>query len=94
MPEKLELFDNHPNPFNNETLIRFSLPGQEFITLQIFNINGQLVRNLVNNSLPAGQHSVRWDGKDNESRIVASGTYLYKLKSKGKQLTKKLMLIK
>ena len=94
LPQKLELYDNHPNPFNNETLIRFSLPGQEFVSLQIYNINGQLVRNLVNNSLPAGQHSVRWDGKDNESRIVASGTYLYQLKSSDKKLTKRLMLIK
>ncbi len=94
IPVKLELFDNHPNPFNNETLIRFSLPGQEYLTLQIFNINGRLVRDLVNNNLPAGQHSVRWDGKDNSGLLVASGTYLYQLKSSGKQLTKKLMLIK
>jgi hypothetical protein len=94
LPEKLELYNNHPNPFNNETLIRFSLPGQEFITLQIFNIKGQLVRDLVNNNLPGGQHSVRWNGKDNDGRIVASGTYLYQLKSSDKKISKRLMLIK
>jgi hypothetical protein len=94
LPQKLELYNNHPNPFNNETLIRFSLPGQDFVALQIYNINGQLVRDLVNNNLPGGQHSIRWDGKDNKGRIVASGTYLYQLKSSEKQLTKRLMLLK
>lgn len=94
LPQELELYNNHPNPFNNETLIRFSLPGQEFISLQVYNINGKLVRDLVNNNLPGGQHSVRWNGQDNEGRVVASGTYLYQLKSSDKKISKRLMLLK
>jgi hypothetical protein len=94
LPKNLELYDNHPNPFNNETIIRFSLPGQDYIRLQIYNITGQVVRDLVNNNLPGGLHSVRWDGKDNYNRLVASGIYLYQLTSSSKQLSKRLMLIK
>ena len=94
IPQKLELYNNHPNPFNNETLIRFSLPKHQFVELHIYNINGQLVRDLVSNNLAGGQHSVRWDGKNNEGRIVASGTYLYQLKSSDKKISKRLMLLK
>ena len=93
-PRHLELYNNHPNPFNSETIIRFSLPSQEYIELHIYNINGQVVRDLVNNNLSGGLHSVRWDGKDNYGRVVASGIYLYRLKSSSEQITKRLMLIK
>jgi flagellar hook assembly protein FlgD len=94
LPQSMELYDNHPNPFNNETLIRFSLPDQAYIALQIFNLNGQLVRDLVNNNLPGGVHSVRWNGKDNSGHVVASGVYLYQLQSSDRKIAKRLMLIK
>ena len=89
-----ELYDNHPNPFNNETLIRFNLPGQEMVQLKIFNVNGQVVRTLVNNNLSAGTHSVRWNGKDEQGQLVASGLYLYQLSAGGKRMTKRLILAK
>ena len=94
IPEEPELFDNHPNPFNNETMIRFSLPNQEQVQLKIININGQVVRNLVNNGLPAGTHSIRWDGRDNQGQLVASGLYLYQLSAGSEQMTKRLILAK
>ena len=94
LPQTLTLYDNHPNPFNNETLIRFSLSEQEFISLRIFNMNGQLVRDLVSNNLPAGLHNVRWNGKDNSGYIVASGVYLYTLQGRAQTISKRLMLIK
>ena len=94
IPTEPHLYDNHPNPFNNETVIRFSLPQQEQVQLKIINISGQVVRNLVNTNLSAGIHSVRWDGRDEKGMVVASGLYLYQLKANGNQLTKRLILAK
>ncbi|MCK4696660.1 MAG: T9SS type A sorting domain-containing protein, partial [Candidatus Cloacimonetes bacterium] len=65
------------------------------VTLEIYNIKGQKVKTLVNEILPAGEHSVIWDGRDSNSNRVSSGIYFYKLSIGGKtKAVRKMMLLK
>ncbi|NQV19602.1 MAG: T9SS type A sorting domain-containing protein [Armatimonadetes bacterium] len=90
-----ELKQNHPNPFNPTTTISFSLQNNSNVELSIYNIKGQKVKKLVSDQLSAGQHSVVWDGKDEDNFPVGSGVYFYKLKAGDKILiTKKCLLLK
>ena len=86
--------NNYPNPFNPETRLTFSLPNEQEIELTVYNLKGQKVRLLVSGQLSAGQHSVVWEGKDDNGKPVGSGLYFYKLKTKDKELTKKMLLLK
>jgi len=74
-----ELSGNYPNPFNPETSISFSLKGAGNVTIEVYNIIGQKVKTLVHEELPAGSHQVIWDGKDENSKLVSSGVYFYKM---------------
>lgn len=73
------LQQNYPNPFNPSTTISFSLPTDSRVSLKIYNLLGQEVASLVNGDLGSGVQHVVWNGKDNASRSVASGLYIYKL---------------
>jgi len=75
------LFQNHPNPFNPETVIGFQLAKPGFVELSIYNTLGQEIRTLVQGEYQAGYHSVRWDGIDNFGNRVAGGIYLYQIKA-------------
>jgi hypothetical protein len=88
--------NNYPNPFNPETMISFDLTTEhtENTELSIYNIKGQKVKTLVNKVLPAGKHSVVWDGKDDNNKSVSSGIYFYKIKAGNYQKVKKMVLIK
>ena len=94
-PDDYKLEQNYPNPFNPSTTIRFTLPISKTISLRIYNSLGQEVRTLINNeSLPAGTHSVVWDGRDNNGNPVASGIYIYKLQFGNFSKSRKMMLVK
>ncbi len=93
-PSAFALQQNFPNPFNPVTIIKFELPTASRITLQIYDISGQLIRTLVNTSLEAGYHSVEWNGRDYNNRSLASGTYLYRLTAENFRQTKRLILLK
>lgn len=81
IPEKFALLQNHPNPFNPETEISFELPEANHIVVKIFNTLGEEIRTLVDAPYQVGYHRVRWDGKDNNGKPVASGVYLYRLQA-------------
>jgi len=86
---------NFPNPFNPETTIFFNLSEVGKVELEIFNIRGQKVKQLVSNQLPAGQHSIVWDGIDDDGKHVSSGVYLYKLNVNNKtEAIRKCLLLK
>ncbi|MCK4654382.1 MAG: SBBP repeat-containing protein [Candidatus Cloacimonetes bacterium] len=70
---------NYPNPFNPTTTINYQLPEDSKVKLSIYNIKGQKVKILVNKILPAGEHSIIWDGKDSNGNRVSSGIYFYKM---------------
>ncbi len=90
----LALDQNRPNPFNPRTEIRFSLPAEQHATLKIYNLEGRLVRTLVDEVLTAGAHKAVWSGQDNHGARVASGLYFYRLGTKQGILTRKMMLLK
>ena len=92
--ESVILNDNFPNPFNPSTTISFYLTEDSQTELNIFNIKGQKIKTLVNNHLTKGLHSILWDGKDDNKKQVASGLYLYRLKTPSCIQTKKMLMIK
>jgi len=94
MPISFELGQNYPNPFNPDTWIEFAVPNKSFVNLAIYNIMGQRVRTLVDEELEAGWKSVLWDGKDDSGNDVASGIYLYRVKSGDFVDSKKMMMLK
>lgn len=88
-PRHYSLKPNYPNPFNPVTQIRFTLPVMQKVTLTIYDITGRKVKTLVNAVLPAGSYQETFDGNH-----LASGVYLYQLKTGGFQKVRKMMLIK
>ncbi len=94
MPMEYSLEQNYPNPFNPSTEISFSLPIMSDVTLEIFNIAGQKMINLVNRRMPAGRHTMQWDSRDRDGHELASGIYLYRLKAGDFTDTKKMILMK
>ena len=94
LPQVYSLSPNYPNPFNPETTISFSLSKASDVSLNIYNIKGQLVKILVNESKELGNHSVVWNGKDNNDSKVSSGVYFYRIKAGEFTDMKKMLLIK
>jgi hypothetical protein len=72
--------NNYPNPFNPETKINYQLPAVSKVQLSIYNIQGQKVKNLINEVLPAGEHSIIWDGEDDTGKPVGSGRKMILIK--------------
>jgi hypothetical protein len=89
-----QLLQNHPNPFNPQTTIAFSIAERANVRLAIYNINGALVRTLVNETRAAGAYDVAWDGRDQTGKQVASGVYFYRLVAGDFRSTKKMVLLK
>ena len=94
MPVVTRLLPNAPNPFNPRTRISFDLAVGGKVQLGIFDVRGHLVRHLVDEDLGAGSHFVRWDGKDDGGRSVASGVYLYRLQHPTGVQERKMVLVR
>lgn len=95
VPEVFALHQNFPNPFNLATMLQFDLPIDSKVTVEIFNILGQRVRQLLDDSdLPAGKHNVRWDGRDHADRRLASGVYVVRMHAAEFVSDRKVMLLK
>ncbi|MDP8201176.1 MAG: SBBP repeat-containing protein [Candidatus Tenebribacter burtonii] len=89
------MLTNYPNPFNPSTTISFSVTqNSDFVNLEIYNIKGKKVKQLIGDHLSVGQHSVVWDGKDETNKPVSSGIYFYKMKTNNNEETKKMILMK
>jgi len=94
VPSRFALHPNTPNPFNPSTVIHFELDRAGPATLRIYSVNGALVRTLVDHPLPAGHFRARWDGTDAGGRAVGSGIYVYRLSENGRNLSRKMSLLK
>jgi len=94
LPNKISLEQNYPNPFNASTKIQFRLPKATHVTLKIFNILGQEIGDLQNGLLAAGEHSLIWDGRLNNSLPAPSGIYFYRLAAADFVDVRKMVLIK
>jgi hypothetical protein len=93
-PEGYALCQNHPNPFNPETEIRFALPEASHIVVKIFNIVGEEIRTLVEAPYQAGDHTIRWDGRDKHGKPAASGIYIYRLQAGAFSQVRKMSLVR
>ena len=93
-PVEFKIVGNFPNPFNPSTTIQFSLPAEGFTELYIYGMNGQKIRELVSRSMPAGMHSIIWNGRDQKGSPVSSGVYFARLKMHGKVESRRMTLVK
>jgi len=94
LPEEFSLSHGYPNPFNPVCNIEYALPTDCQVTLAVYNILGRKVRVLVDDYQSAGYKSVKWDGKDNQGRDLASGIYFYRIEAEDFVQTKKMVLMK
>ncbi len=94
LPQSYVLAQNYPNPFNPSTSIQFELPRRSIVTMSIYNILGQRVKVLVNESRSAGIHSVIWDGADQNGISLPSGVYFYRLVADDFVDTRKMVLVR
>lgn len=80
-PHSFELSQNFPNPFNNGTVIRYQLPEDAFVNLSVYDILGQKVRTLVNETQPTNYYEITWNGKGDKNRVLPSGVYFMRLQT-------------
>jgi len=94
LPQQLSLEKNYPNPFNPRTNISFVLPADGSARLQVYDMQGRLVKTLHDGALSAGYHTIMWDGTDDTGQRVASGVFLYRLVSGEHVFSRKMLLMK
>ena len=94
VPVDFALFGNYPNPFNSDTVIGFALPVAEEVELAVYNVAGQRVATLVQGLRPSGVYNVRWDGRSDDGQPLASGVYLYRLRTHSREQTQRLLLLR
>jgi len=99
IPTETVLMQNYPNPFNPETWLPYQLSKDASVTISIYDVNGQLVRQLNIGKQKAGtytdkQKAAYWDGKDECGQLVSSGLYFYRLQADEFHATKKMIIIK
>jgi len=96
-PTQFRLYQNYPNPFNSSTQIRFSLTtaqGMTRVVVNVFNILGQKIRNLLDKSLAPGEYELSWDGRNQSAMEMGSGVYFISLETPYYRETIKALLIK
>jgi len=94
LPGRQLALGNHPNPFNPLTKVEFALDAAGFARLDVYDMQGRLVRRLVADELAAGPHSVVWDGLDGQGHKVGSGVYLARLSADGRMAEHKMVMLK
>lgn len=94
LPSVTRLMGAYPNPFNPSTSIKFTLEHSQNVNLSVYDLSGRLVAELANETFSAGEHSIRWQGRDTSGRAVASGTYLAFMITDERVRTSKMMLVR
>jgi len=88
------LAQNRPNPFNPSTSIDFTLAAPGTAALEIYDVSGRLVRTLRAGKLPAGAHTLQWDGRNARGKAMPSGVYIYRLNAGKFTASKKMVLLR
>lgn len=94
VPDDFAISGNFPNPFNPTTTIRYNLNEAAEVQLTIYDIQGRMVRSLVQSSLSAGSYQAAWDGMDDTANPVPAGVYLVRLQSPQNATTHRMLLLK
>jgi hypothetical protein len=93
-PHGFDLSPVNPNPFQKTTMIQFSVPSRQHVTLSVHNVHGQTVRTLVDEVLDANVHARDWDGRDDSGRTVANGMYFVHVRANDFSAVKKVLRIR
>ena len=101
MPTEFFLSQNFPNPFNPATIIRYGLPSASRVIIKLYDVLGQEIKTLVDETQDKGYQSVEWNGKNEFGLTVASGIYIYRITATNPQninerfiQTKRMLLLK
>lgn len=94
IPQSHALSQNYPNPFNSSTTIAYELATRQHVNISVYDILGRLVRTLVDDTRSAGSYRIDWDGTDASDRFVASGVYLYRIRTDAFHQARKMVLLK
>ena len=94
LPAAFALHQNYPNPFNPVTTIRYDIPEQSNVRVDIYNVLGQKVAELVNKNHQPGFYTVNWDGTNMVGNALGSGMYFYRIDAENFTAVKKLLLVK
>jgi hypothetical protein len=90
----LALYQNQPNPFNPSSTISYYLPEDATVSLDVYDLSGRKVVNLMSKIDKKGPHSVAWNGRDAEGKLVASGVYFYRLQAGKQAISRKMVLLR
>jgi hypothetical protein len=85
---------NQPNPFRPTTRIDYSIPERSEVQLDVYNVQGRIVRNLARGMREAGSYRVSWDGRDSDGEVIAAGVYFYRLSTDSGVITRKMTFMK
>ena len=94
LPASYRLLQNHPNPFRATTAIRYELPQAGQVLLQVYNLAGQEVFQLVNHVQSTGRYAINWNGRDHQGHTVPSGVYICRLQAGGIVQTQRMVLMR
>ena len=94
LPNKIILYQNHPNPFNPVTTMKFSLLENSYVKFDIYDLSGNLILNLIEGRLTAGISSIDWNGANHIGQKVSTGVYIYRLEIDGVAHNKKMIYLK
>jgi len=94
LPFKFALYQNYPNPFNPITTIDYEVARDGLVSIFVYDLMGRRIKTLVNKVNAPGRYSVSWNGTNDDSKLLSTGMYFYKMRAEGFESVKKLMLIK
>ena len=94
LPKSYNLYNNYPNPFNPSTTLQYDLSENSFVDITIYDVFGNVVNNLVFANQTKGFKSVQWNATNNYGQPVASGIYLYGIKTENFRKTKRMIFLK
>jgi hypothetical protein len=94
VPQSFVLNQNYPNPFNPTTNISFALPTSEQVKIEIYNVSGELVKVIADQTFSAGTFQVTWDGTNQAGMKTPSGMYIYRLQAGSFTTAKKMLMLK
>ena len=93
-PKEFILHQNYPNPFNPSTVISFSLNKEEFVSIDIYDMNGTHMINLYKGKKNIGTHYLNWNGRDKSGALITTGQYFYQLRTSSSSTAMKMLFIK
>lgn len=92
--KSFKLNQNYPNPFNPSTTITYQIPSNSFVRVNIYDINGQLIKELLNENQSTGEYRITWDGTNQYNSQAASGVYIYSVRCNDHILSRQMILLK